>query len=378
MKQTLELFPDIISETPKTEGVKYAGSKFKLLPHILRLAKKVGAYTVLDGFSGTTRVSQAFAKNGYQVIANDLAVWSKVFGTCYLLNNKRREEYENLIEHLNSVKPVDGWFTEHYGGFPNSGSAVQSDGLKKPWQIHNTRKLDAIRDEIERLQLPTVDKAVAITSLIRALDQVDSTLGHYVSYLQDWSPRSYNNLTLRVPNVFTRTAGHQVFHCDIFDLIPKVKVDLAYFDPPYGSNNEKMPPSRVRYASYYHLWTTICLHDKPNLFGKAKRRSDTSDVIATSVFEEFRRNGSGKFVATESIERLIQNVKARWIILSYSSGGRATAEELNDALNSNGTILEVQKIDYKKNVMAGMKWTNEWVRESQESNREFLFLIEKK
>ena len=139
-----------------------------------------------------------------------------------------------------------------------------------------------------------------------------------------------------------------------------------------------MPPSRVRYATYYHLWTTICLNDKPNLFGKAKRRSDTSDTVAASVFEEFRRNGSGGFVATESIERLIQNVKAKWIILSYSSGGRATAEELNNILHSHGIVLEVLEINYKKNVMAEMKWTNEWVRESQKSNCEFLFLIEKK
>ena len=378
MMQTLELFPDIISDTPATEGVKYAGSKLKLLQHILRLAKKVDAHTVLDGFSGTTRVSQALAKSGYSVIANDLAVWSEVFGTCYLLNNKKREEYEDLIKHLNSVKPMDGWFTEHYGGFPNSGPAIQSDGLKKPWQIHNTRKLDGIRDEIERLQLPPIDKAVAITSLIRALDQVDSTLGHYVSYLKDWSARSHNNLTLRVPGVFMTSEKHQVFRCDILDLIPKVKVDLAYFDPPYGSNNEKMPPSRVRYASYYHLWTTICLNDKPNLFGKAKRRSDTSDTVAASVFEEFRRNGSGGFVAAESIKRLIHSVNAKWVILSYSSGGRATAEELNDVLHSEGTVLEVQDINYKKNVMAEMKWTSEWVRESQKPHCEFLFLIEKK
>ena len=150
--QTLELFPDIMLDTPTTEGIKYAGSKLKLLPYILRLIKQVRAHTVLDGFSGTTRVSQALAKSGYQVIANDLAVWSEVFGTCYLLNRKQQKKYEDLIKHLNSVKPVDGWFTEYYGGSPNGGSAVQPDGLKKPWQIHNTRKLDAIRDEIDRLQ----------------------------------------------------------------------------------------------------------------------------------------------------------------------------------------------------------------------------------
>ncbi|MDD5326587.1 MAG: DNA adenine methylase [Phycisphaerae bacterium] len=367
-----------VKSMPATEGIKYAGSKLKLLPYILQMIQKTDAETILDGFSGTTRVSQALAKTGYQVFSNDIAAWSEVLATCYLLNKKTPAEYQGLIAHLNSVKPIDGWFTEHYGGKPNKGRAAQTDGLKKPWQIHNTRKLDAIREEIDKLSLPAVDKAVALTSLILALDEVDSTLGHFVSYLQDWSPRSYKELVLKVPRVFINEKVHKVFRRDVFDLAGDVSADLAYFDPPYGSNNEKMPPSRVRYASYYHLWTTICLNDKPKLFGKAKRREDTSDVVAGSVFEEFRRNGDGKLIAVEAIERLIKAANARWILLSYSSGGRATAEELNEVLTNSGRILDFVEVDYKKNVMAEMKWTNQWLRDSAQPHREFLFLIEKK
>ncbi len=375
---TTGLFDDIVVDVPPTEGVKYAGSKLKLLPYILQLIRKVDAKTILDGFSGTTRVSQALAKSGYQVLSNDIAVWSEVFGVCYLLNKKTQAEYQTLIDHLNSVKPIDGWFTEHYGGKPNGGCAVQIDGLKKPWQIHNTRKLDGIREEIDRLSLPIVDKAVALTSLILALDEVDSTLGHFVSYLQDWSPRSYKQLILKVPDVFVTKKEHKVFRRDIFDLVKDVSADLAYFDPPYGSSNEKMPPSRVRYASYYHLWTTICLNDRPKLFGKARRREDTSDVVAASEFEEFRKNRKGRFMAVEAIERLIKGTNARWILLSYSSDGRATAKELNEVLSECGTILDFVEVDYKKNVMAEMKWTNKWISDSQQSHREFLFLIEKR
>jgi adenine-specific DNA-methyltransferase len=375
--QMLPLFEDLVLDAPPTEGIKYAGSKLKLIPHILQLAKRVDAQTVLDGFSGTTRVSQALARSGYEVLCNDVAIWSKVFGECYLLNQKNPQEYVDLIDHLNAVQPTDGWFTAHYGGQPNGGRAIQEDGLKKPWQIHNTRKLDGIRSEIDDLKLPPVDKAVALTSLILALDQVDSSLGHFVSYLKDWSPRSYKGLALRVPKVFAVDKQHQVFNGDIFDLVPRVSVDLAYLDPPYGSNNEKMPPSRVRYASYYHIWTTICLNDEPAVFGKAHRRQDTSDRVAASIFEEFRRNGSNRFVALEALEKLIAVTQARWIILSYSSGGRATAAELNEVLAANGRLLDVIELDYKRNVMAGMKWTNEWLRDADEPNREFLFLIKK-
>jgi adenine-specific DNA-methyltransferase len=139
-----------------------------------------------------------------------------------------------------------------------------------------------------------------------------------------------------------------------------------------------MPPSRVRYASYYHIWTTVCLNDKPVLFGKAKRRADTSDTIAGSVFEEFRKGASGKFIVIEAIEKLIQETDADYIILSYSSGGRATAAELNNVLNTYGHIADIRKIDYRKNVMATMKWTNDWTKEVEEKNYEYLFMVEKR
>ena len=377
MMRPLPLFDDLILENPTTEGIKYAGSKLKLIPSILQLAKRVNATRVLDGFSGTTRVSQALAKCGYKVLSNDVAAWSRIFATCYLLCNKKPEEYRTLIDHLNSVPPLDGWFTEHYGGEANCGRAIQRDSFKKPWQIHNTQKLDGIREEIERLSLAPVDKAVALTSLILALDKVDNTLGHFASYLSKWSPRSYDHLRLRIPDIIVSQLDHQVLQEDIFNLLPKLSIDLAYFDPPYGSNNEKMPPSRVRYAAYYHIWTTICLYDKPELFGRAKRRVDTSDTVASSVFEDFRKDQFGKYIAVQAVDELISKTQARWIILSYSSGGRATADELNAVLQRNGQLLEVLDIDHKKNVMADMKWKNEWLRDAEEPNREFLFLLEK-
>jgi adenine-specific DNA-methyltransferase len=371
----LALFPDLVPECPCTEGIKYTGSKLKLLPYIIQLTRQVHpADVVFDGFAGTTRVSQAFAKLGYKVISNDIAVWSKVFSLCYLKARKEDTYYQKFIDHLNALPGKDGWFTEHYGGEPNG---THRHGLKKPWQIHNTRKLDAIREEIDRLDLDHIDKSVLLTSLILALDQVDSTLGHYAAYLSDWSPRSYNVMKLRVPAIVRSQQEHVVHHGDVFDVLDSVDADIAYYDPPYGSNNEKMPPSRVRYAAYYHIWTTICLNDKPHLFGKAKRRVDTSDRVSMSVFEEFRRNGRGRFKAVEAIEKLLRKTKTRYVILSYSSGGRATAEELYEVIRGCGKMVNSIKVAYRKNVMATMKWTNEWIRDVESPNYEYVFLIEK-
>ena len=354
-------------ETPQTEGIKYTGSKLKLLPYIIDEVKDLQVKTILDGFSGTTRVSQAFAQIGYDVTANDTSEWSEVFGNCYLKSEKPDSYYKEIIDMLNGLPGYEGWFTEHYGGRDESG--------KKPFQAHNTMKLDAIRDKIDELGLEWVDKCVILTSLILALDTVDNTLGHYVAYLSGWSSRSYGNMALRLPKRFPITTQNRVIRGDVFDAVTQ-GYDLAYFDPPYGSNNEKMPPSRVRYASYYHIWKTVILNDHPVLFGKANRRNDTHDRQSSSVFEEFKKNEEGKFIAMQALDELIRKTNARYILLSYSSRGRATKGELYDIINSYGHLLSAREIDYKKNVMAGLSWTDEWVRDTG-TNKEYLFLMEK-
>ncbi len=365
------LFNEITFDEIETEGVKYAGSKDKIIPYILKIAYKLKHKIVFDGFSGTTRVSQAFAKLGYKVISNDFAIWSKVFATCYLLNKKNREYYQKIIDHLNKLPGKFGWFSENYGGDP------KKNGPKRPWQIHNTMKLDAIREEIDKISKDEIEKSVLLTSLILALDKVDSTVGHYSSYLKEWSPRSYKTMVLEIPNFVISSEEHEVYQEDIFNLAPKIEADLTYYDPPYGSCNDKMPPSRVRYLAYYHIWTTIIKNDRPKLFGTTNRRADSSDKISYSPFEDFRKNKNGKFIAAEAIENLIKITPSRYIIFSYSSGGRVPFSDLVNIFSSNSKIIEIQKIDYKRNVMSFMRWTNEWVKEKEEPHKEYLFLLEK-
>lgn len=356
----------------QTEGIKYTGSKLKILPFITEKIRSVGGVRrVFDGFSGTTRVAQCLYQEGYEVTANDSSVWSDVFARCYLLSRKPLAHYQELIDYLNSLDGRYGWFSEHYGG-------LEQD-TKRPFQMKNTMRLDAIREELDRLDLDLDDKCVALTSLVLALDAVDSTLGHYVSYLAEWSKRSYNDLKLCVPHICYRPElpEARVFCEDIFDAVHEGAYDLAYYDPPYGSNNEKMPPSRVRYSAYYHIWKSVILNDRPKLFGKANRREDSRDEVACSVFEEFRRAPSGRFVVTEAIDRLLRETQAEYVLLSYSSGGRATKSELMEVITGNGELVDFSEIDYRKNVMASMKWSNEWAAED-DKNKEYLFLIRKR
>ena len=94
------------------------------------------------------------------------------------------------------------------------------------------------------------------------------------------------------------------------------------------------------------------------------------------MFEEFRRNENGHFIAMEALRKLITETHSRYILLSYSSGGRANKQELSDIINESGKMLKAIEIDYKKNVMGNMRWTNEWIN-SDGKYHEYLFLMEK-
>ncbi|MDE7469144.1 MAG: DNA adenine methylase [Desulfovibrionaceae bacterium] len=355
--------------TPRTEGIKYAGSKLKILPHIIAVLSQLqDVEYVLDGFSGTTRVSQAFAQLNYHTTSNDIAIWSEVLATCYLKSEKEDKYYQEILSYLNALDGYEGWFTHHYGGDIND--------KKKPFQRKNTKKLDAIRDAIEELQLDWVDKTVILTSLIYALDEVDSTLGHYASYLSTWSSRSFKDIFLRLPQRFPLATHNEVIRNNIFDVVQERAYDLVYFDPPYGSNNDKMPSSRIRYNSYYHIWKTVILHDKPDVFGKANRRVDSKDSYTTCPFEEYKKDSKGNFVAMNALNTLISSAKTRYILLSYSSGGRVPKTALLDILHTHGKLIYKTEIDYKRNVMSTMCSTHQWSDEST-GHKELLFLLEK-
>jgi adenine-specific DNA-methyltransferase len=354
-----------------TEGIRYTGSKKEILPKILELTKRLDVKNILDGFGGTTRVSQMYKIAGYNVDCNDLAEYTQIFAKCYLLNKNPKSYYEEKIKYLNSLPGYRGWYSENYGGDPKKSTSIGEDGLKKPWQLHNTTRLDAIRDEIDKISGDDIEKSVLLTSLVMALDKVDNTLGHQVAYLKDWSGRSFNKLELKVPNLLLGSGNYNVFKGDIFDI--KGGYDLIYLDPPYGTNNEKTKTTRVRYASYYHLWTTIIKNDKPQLVGKSKRRYEfSSDTLpgAVSVFESTNYDR-----VKGSIDKLLE-LDSKYFIFSYNNKSKVKISDLVDIFSQH-RLLETIEFSHKENVMKKLTSNKEWLGD-QNKNLEYLFLIEKK
>jgi len=355
----------------KTEGIRYTGSKKTVIPKIINLISNLQIRTTLDAFSGTTRVGQAFKQLGYDVDSNDLAEYSKVFGLCYLVNNKPKKDFQEKVKHLNSLVGIEGYFTQNYGGEDNAGSSIQQDGKKRIWQRKNTTKLDAIREEIDKISENDIEKAVLLTSLILALDKVDNSLGHQVSYLVKWSSRSYEDIELKVPELLSGNADYNILQQDAKTI--SKSYDLIYVDPPYGTNNQITKTTRVRYASYYHLWTTVCKNDKPKVFGAANRREDvSSDTIegAVSAYEHTHYD-----VVKGEIKELVDKLNAKYIVFSYSSKSKVSIDDLRKIFNQYN-LLKEDAFEHKENVMKICVGNKKWLGDMS-ANYEYLFLIQK-
>lgn len=351
-------------------------SKKEILPYIRNMIKDLKICTVLDWCAWTTRVWQFFNNNKYTVCSNDLNIWSESFWKTFLLNKtENKKTYQDKIDYLNSLKGYNGYYTETYWGIDNNGLSIQNDWKKRLWQIHNTKKLDAIRDEIEKIAESDLEKQTLLTSLILALDKVDNSLWHFSSYLKKWSPRSYNEIQLKLPNFCEMMPENKVLTWDVFSII-KTPFDLAYFDPPYWSNNDKMPSSRVRYWQYYHIRETIIKHDKPQTIWAINKRSDATVDKTYSIFEDYTKRGDF-FIPELAIFNLIEQTNSKYIILSYNTNWRAEIKKIIDFLQQNRFRYTLKTIGYKKNVMANMTWTWDWDNLRARENYEILLLIYK-
>lgn len=204
-----------IAET-ETYGVKYIGSKKLLLPYILNEVRRVGVETAIDVFSGTTRVAQYLRQNGVKTTTSDLSWATSCYAETYV-HNADNEHLRAHITLMNDIAPARGWLTENYSG--KNVDAPREDG--RCFQPKNTMKADAARDYIETLELARWEKATLITSVIRALDAVDNTVGVQQAYLKEWCKRSYKDIVFELPACISGpVARHHEGNCLDIDYEP--------------------------------------------------------------------------------------------------------------------------------------------------------------
>ncbi|MFI5231863.1 MAG: DNA adenine methylase [Gemmatimonadales bacterium] len=334
--------------------IKYIGSKRTLVPRILAYTKAIrertGAATFCDLFTGTTRVAQAVKRAHFQVTANDLASYSEILAIAYV--EADAEQYRGPLTaaklgHLNALPGRDGYFTQTF--------CVDS----RYFQPGNGRRIDAIREEIERIADDRVERAILLTSLLEAADRVDSTTGLQMAYLKEWAPRSFNAMELRMPLLI---AGAGVASREDANTLAAAMapVDIAYLDPPYNQHS---------YYSNYHIWETLVRNDTPESYGVARKRIDCR--VTKSDY-----NAKGRSWA--AFESLVRTVPAKHLIVSFSNEGYFAHDDLVTLLESTCGEVEAVPVDFRRYVGAQIGIHNphgEKVgRVSHLTNREYLFV----
>ena len=334
--------------------IKYIGSKRKLVPAIIAVVQQLRkTCSVLDLFSGTSRVGSALKRRQYQVLANDYLACGEVIARCYIEADGTPEQLRHakwLIDEFNRLRPTAGYFTEVFCE------------RSRYFQPKNGARIDAIREEIERKGLEPELKAITLVSLMEAADRVDSTTGVQMAYLKQWAPRALNDLELRLPEIAPRAAAGKgkAHRLDTVRAVEQLEADVAYLDPPYNQHS---------FLGNYHVWETLTLWDKPEYYGVACKRIDCRE--RKSAFNSKRR-----FLGAWT--KVIERVRARYLVVSFSDEGFIGRGEMERLLRRRGEVAVIEN-DYRRYVGAQIGVFNprgEKVgRVSHLRNKEYLYVV---
>ncbi len=291
--------------------IKYLGSKRVLLPTILEVVRGLeGVETVLDLFSGTSRVGHALKRAGYRVQANDHLAFAQVLARCYVQADRGQvlDEVRAGLEHLAAVPPAAGWFTET---FCHRSRFLHPD---------NGARVEAMRGVLVGMELSDDARAVLLVALMEAADRVDSTVGVQMAYLKSWAARALKPLELRLPDCLDGPG--LATGLEAVEAAASGSWDLVYLDPPYNQHS---------YLGNYHLWETLVRWDRPEVYGKACKRVDCRE--RKSAFNSKPRM---RAALAEVLETL--HGRARYLLVSFSNEGYLQREQLLELLEPLGRV----------------------------------------
>ena len=286
---------------------RYIGSKYRMINFIDEVMKKekIEYSSFLDLFGGTGIVGDFFNSQKTKVYVNDLLKSNYLSYLAWFGNEKiDKKKIQNYIELYNSLDNLeDNYFSLNFSN--------------TYFSEFNCKKIGYIRENIESNyingELNTRERAVLITSLLYAMDKIANTVGHYDAYRKNGNLDRTLELCMLDLKSNTNNKNNKVFNEDSNELVRKIKADVVYIDPPYNSR---------QYSDAYHLLENVAMWEKNEVFGVAKK-SKYCSVSAPLAFKD-----------------LIENINAKYIIVSYNNMGAKGASR-SQAKISDDDILSI-------------------------------------
>ena len=336
--------------------IAYIGNKRKLLSLIYAALEQSGVKfgagtTFADVFSGSGVVSR-FAKSlGFEVYTNDWEPYAEMLSQGFIALNQSEckklfggeESFNALIEKINALPdpaPDDQYIAKYYA--PHTTDIAQADFHTERlfYTRENALALDKMRNYIEEA-FPAKDdprRHILIALLIYEAATHTNTSGVFKAFHKGFGGHGKDALNrilapirLHTPVLIDSDAPVHIFRQDANELVQHLpEVDVVYLDPPYNQH---------QYGSNYHLLNTIAEWDKiPEpmdldengiLVNKAAIRADWVKTRSLYCYKK---------TAAETFRDLVRHIRAKLLLVSYSSDGIIPFEEMKTICLEKGYV----------------------------------------
>jgi adenine-specific DNA-methyltransferase len=195
------------------------------------------------------------------------------------------------------------------------------------------------------------EKTLLIADLLSAANSIANIAGTYGCFLSHWDNNALRMIELSPRALLPVECDFSVLNVDVYD-VPSAPDDVVYLDPPY---------TKRQYAAYYHILETIAFGDEPEVEG----------ITGLRPWKEKLSPFCYKTKALKALDKLLGNLKARRVILSYSSEGHMELGQLQGVIKKYGEF----KVHHINNV--GRYRPNQKASSTKSSVTEYLIELDK-
>lgn len=328
--------------------IPYIGNKRKLLTLLQSAISATGLRdgTFCDLFAGSGVVSRLAKRMGFRVIANDWEPYSDYINSAYVATNTppafaQLGGMESAFASLNALDPVRGYIARHY--CPEDDECPDYERERMFYTQENGQRIDAMREQIaiwhDESLIDPQEEAVLVAPLIYQASYCSNTSGVFKGFHRGWGGatktawyRIRSRLALTPPILFDNGHENLIFRQDAADIAENIESDIAYIDPPYNQH---------QYGSNYHLLNTVALWDKPPV--TVHIAPEVKSAIRLDWRTSRRSPYCSRATAVKSFSSLVARIRARFVLVSYSTDGIMPLESLLETLAKRGALSVVTR-----------------------------------